>query len=330
MNLTKTKTPAKKTKLTSKLIRKRVLSPKQQVNAENKFKKKFVKSKFEYFTYHFSKKDLSLIHFMRSNEVNDPKNNRDKTPDNIARLVRTLKAGKWYFETDDIKISDQGKLMNGQHTLDAINQFLNDAETDDNVTIEVGFKVGCRPEAMPYLDTQKRRSAHQTLKINNNGSDNPLNRTQLAIVLTEAKRVVHGIAFPPSGAYFVNPFEYEEVIAENQKLLNKVFADRVLSQDFPHKAIGYAIFNVAKHDEELAVQIMDEITEFHNDPDNGLSDTGKPLEHPIVELFRAKRAMFLSNSKGNARNGYRSESFYPHAIDYLCDNYDVDAKIFPQ
>lgn len=330
MNITKTITPVKKTKIASGDIRKKVLSAKQLVSAEKQFNKKFNQSKYNYFTYHFGKKDLPLIHFMRSNEVNNPKNNRDKAPDNIARLVRTLVAGKWYFETDDIKISNQGLLMNGQHTLDAINQFLNNAETDANATIEVGFKVGCRPEAMPYLDTQKRRSAHQTLKINNNGSENPLNRTQLAIVLAEAKRVVHGVAFPPSGAYFVNPFEYEEVITENQELLNKVFADRVLSQDFPHKAIGYAIFNVAKHDEELAVQIMDEIVEFHNDPDSGTSATGKPLEHPLVELFRANRAMFLSGSKGNARNGYRSESFYPNAIDYLCDNYDVDAKIFPK
>ncbi len=329
MNLTKTKTPTKKTKIASKLIRKKVLSPKQQVHAENKFKKKFVKSNFEYFTYHFSKKDLPLIHFMRSDEVNDPKNNRDKTPDNIARLVRTLKAGKWYFETDDIKISTQGKLMNGQHTLDAVYQFLNDAETDDNATIEVGFKVGCRPEAMPYLDTQKKRSAYQTLKISNNGVENPLNRTQLAVVLAEGKRSVHGIAFPKAGSFIVNPFEYEEVITENRELLNRVFADRVLSQDFPHKAIGFALFHLAKEDEELAIEIMDEICEFHNDPDNGLSQTGKPMEHPLVELFRANKAMFMS-SKLNARNGYRTEAFYPDAVDYLCDNYDIDPKVFPK
>jgi hypothetical protein len=118
------------------------------------------------------------------------------------------------------------------------------------------------------------------------------------------------------------------VIDENRELLNKVFSDRVLSQDFPHKAIGYALFCLAKEDEALALEIMDEICEFHNDPDNGVSLTGKPLEHPIVELFRANKATFMS-SKLNARNGYRTEAFYPDAVQYLCDNYDIDAKIFP-
>lgn len=320
-----------------KLIKKKVKPSARAKNAQNdleaqaKFTKLFKKEDFGHFVYEFTSKDLPLINHMRSEEVNDPSNNRERTSDNVRRLYRCLVAGEWHFESIDIMIDSSGVLLNGQHTLEAVYQYLNSSDTPKDTKVKMGFKVGVSSDAMPYLDTQKKRSPQQNLRIKSGDLDIRLNRTQERIVMTEGRRVIHGQPFRSTGS--INFFEYANVIKKHSSMLDRIFGNRIFCQDFPHNAIGYGVFCLAKEDEELAYEIMNDISDFHNDADREDSEwCDKPQEHELVELFRKekmKRKNSSYNSLKNVRDGYRQEDFYPVVIDWICENYDVDRKVFP-
>lgn len=308
-----------KAKITSKI------TESEKIEAQEFFEKNFIRDDYEYFITTLTKEDLPLIQHMKSSEVNSK--NREKTSDNVKRLYRCLEAGEWYHESLDIFISTEGRLMNGQHTLEAINQYLLNANTPSDAEVQLGFKVGCDEDAMPYLDTQKRRSPEQNLKI----KDVALNPTQKAVVLAEGKRLILGRPFGASGQ--VNYFEYMNVIENNKSILEDVFEDRVLSRDFPHKAIGYALFLLAKEDQQLAKEIMDEISDFHSDEDRGdsFADPSQLEEHRIVEVYRRekkKKMDAVNETSKTTRDCYRQEEFFPEAVSYLMENYNIDQEVF--
>jgi hypothetical protein len=299
------------------------LSESEKVETQEFFQENFVKDNFEYLPVTFTNEDLPLIEYMKSSEINS--NNRQKNSDNVARLFRCLKADKWYQENLDIHISKEGRLMNGQHTLEAMAQFFLDANTSSDAEVSIAFKVGCNEDAMPYLDTQKKRTPDQNLMIENV----LLNPTQRAIVLIEAKRVIHGKPFRQSGQ--VNYFEYENVIEDNKNILENVFKDRVLSRDFPHKSIGYALFLLAQENEELAEDIMNEICDSHSmkNRSKSFADPKQLQEHLLVEMFRREKRdkMDTMNSK-TSRDCYRQEEFFPIVVEWLVSNHNIDRKVF--
>lgn len=303
---------------------------KDKVTAEIKFNRTFKKANFKFFSYEFSVKDLPLIEHICSQEVNS--NNRVKSDDNTRRLYRSFLANEWYPEASIIAVSKQGELINGQHTFDAMNQFFNTSKATKNKKVLVHFFLGVNPKAMPYWDTAKKRSPHQNLTIKHNGYDIGLNRIQKEIVLTEGKNIIHGSPFVRFGQ--VNFFEYENVIKKHSSMLDRVFGNRVFCVDFPYKAIGYALFCVAKEDEELADTIITEICDYHNHSKQKfkLSDYKDALEeHPIIEEFRRQKMLKMKPmTSKTSRDCYRAEEFYPKATKWLSANYDIDSKIFPK
>jgi hypothetical protein len=299
------------------------LSESEKIETQDFFEENFVKDDYEYLPVTFTSEDLPLIEYMKSSEINS--NNRQKVADNVARLFRCLKAGIWYQENLDIHVAKEGHLMNGQHTLEAVAQFFLDANTPSGSEVPIGFKIGCNEDAMPYLDTQKKRTPEQNLMIENV----LLNPTQKAIVLIEGKRVIHGKPFGYSGQ--VNYFEYEDIIEDNKSILTDVFKDRVLSRDFPHKSIGYALFLLAKENQELAEDIMNEICDSHSMENRGKSfaDPKQLEEHLLVEMYRReKRDKIDTMSSKTNRDCYRQEEFFPIAVDWLVSNHNIDRKVF--
>ena len=304
------------------------LSESEKIVTQDYFDEKFVKNDYEYLSVTFTSEDLPLIEYMKSSEVNS--NNRQKVADNVYRLFRCLKAGVWYQENLDIHVAKEGYLMNGQHTLEAIAQFFLDANTPSDTEVPIGFKLGCNEDAMPYLDTQKKRSPEQNLVIENV----LLNPIQKAIVLIEGKRVIHGKPFGKSGQ--VNHFEYVDVIEENKSILEDVFKDRVLPNDFPRRAIGYALFLLAKENKGLAEDIMNEISDFCKDENRGESmsafkkdGSAFPKEHELIELFRHEKNKKMKSLKSKTdRDCYRQEEFFPVAVDWLVLNHNIDRKVF--
>ena len=335
---TKTNNKNKKNKSTSKLSlasklknsRKKIA---QKIGLEDdsyrfiallQFDQEFKKENFEHKVVTFTSDDLPLIDYMRSEKVNN--NNRSKDADNVNRLFRCLKGGAWHFESDDIKVCSDGFLLNGQHTLEAISQYFNDATTPKDAEVLLGFKLGVSKGAMPYFDTQKKRSPEQNLNIKNVA----LNPIQKQIVLAEGKKVILGNPFPKKGQ--INYFEYENVIEANQEILDEVFDAVSLSKDFPHMAIGYALFLLAKEDKELAQELMDEIKAKHSESLKDETPRSRynvklGQEHSLVELFREEKHLKMSHmTSKTSRDCYRQEEFFPIAVDWLVENYKIDRK----
>lgn len=299
------------------------------------FENQFIKKDFECKIFEFTKKHLPLINHMRSEKVNDPTNNRDKTKDNVLRLFRCMKAGHWKPQANVLHIDPQGLLLNGQHTLDAAALYFNDATTLKDAKLSIVFFLGSDRDCMPYLDTQKKRLPHQSLRIKEGDLQISLNRTQEAIVLAEGRNTILGSPFAPKGQ--INFFENENVVKKHSSMLSSIFGSRVLCQDFPHKSVGYALFALAKVDEELASEIMDDICNHHSE---ALKAKSAPLskwknsvkEHDLIEQFREEkfRITNLAVSGGmNKRDGFRQEDFYPIAVNWIVTNYKVDGKVFP-
>jgi hypothetical protein len=330
-NITKNKSTSKLSFANKLKNARRNLIKKLDVSSEElitslHYEQEFKREIFEHKVVALSNDDLPLIDHMRSEKINN--NNREKNSDNVKRLLRCLKAGEWHFESIDIMVCSDGYLMNGQHTLEAISQYFNDATTPKDAEILLGFKLGVNQKAMPYLDTQKKRSPEQNLKI----KDVAVNRTQKEIILAEGRKVILGQPFGKRGQ--INYFEYENVIKKNQGILNRVFDNISLSMDFPHKAIGYALFSLAKKDEELAKEIMDDICAEHSE---SLKDkavisrynTKYCKEHDLVELFREERHRKMAGlSSKTDKDCYRSEEFYPLVVDWLVEKHNVDRKVF--
>lgn len=318
------------TKSKTKTINSSIQSDRDKIKAKIQFRKEFVKQVFEPKMYSFSEKDLPLIEYLSSEEVNS--NNRGKTDDNIRRLYRCLEADQWYPTANVLEISREGVLLNGQHTFDAMNQWFRTSKKAKGKKVSVVFFIGVDPNSMPYIDTAKKRSPHQNLKIKHKGTRISLNSIQKEIVITEGKRTIHGSPFAKSG--HVNFFEYENVIKKHSSMLTKIFSDRTFCSGFPKKAIGYALFCLAKEDEELAESIMDEICKVHNTKGRKKSRFGNfPEEHTLVELFREEKLLKMSvlNDNGvcNHRDGYRQEEFYPLLVDKIVETYEVEQSIFP-
>lgn len=290
------------------------------------FEQEFKRENFEHKVVTLTADDLPLIDYMRSEKINN--NNRSKDTDNVKRLFRCLKGGAWHYESDDIKICPDGYLLNGQHTLEAISQYFNDATTEEGAEVLLGFKLGVSVGAMPYFDTQKKRSPEQNLKIKGVA----LNPIQKQIVLAEGRYSILGNPFPQRGQ--INYFEYEDVIKVNQGVLDRVFDAVSLSTDFPYKAIGYALFLLAKNNEELAQEIMDDIKAQHSEAlkDGSTKSRYKVnlgQEHSLVELFREEKHLKMSHmTSKTSRDCYRQEEFFPIAVNWLLENYKIDRKVF--
>ena len=290
------------------------------------FNEEFKRENFEHKVITFTADDLPLIDYMRSEKINN--NNRSKDADNVKRLFRCLKGGAWHFESDDIKICPNGYLLNGQHTLEAMSQYFNDASTPKDAEVLLGFKLGVSQGAMPYFDTQKKRSPEQNLRIKNVA----LNPMQKQIVLAEGRNVILGNPFPKKGQ--INYFEYEDVIEANQGILDRVFDAVSLSTDFPYKSIGYALFLLAKKDEELAQELMDEIKSQHSEALKANAPKSRykvkvGKEHDLVELYREEKHLKMSHmTSKTSRDCYRQEEFFPLAVDWLVENHNIDRKVF--
>ena len=305
---------------------------KDKITAEIRFKKDFVRKGFRTKEYSFIEKDLPLIDHMSSGEVNS--NNRSKSHDNVKRLYRCLEANQWHEGASVVCISNEGVMLNGQHTFDAISQWFRTSKKAKGKKVPVVFLLGMDPNSMPYIDTAKKRSPHQNLRIKQGEEDIKLNRAQEYIVLTEGKNSVHGSPFSKGKA--INFFEYDNVIKKHSSMLSRVFGDRVFCSDFPHIGISYALFCVAKEDEELANTILDEICDIHNESNRELSKWYPYkkqilVEHELIEKFREEKHLKMSGmTSKTGRDCYRAEEFYPLAVNWLVEKYDLDRNIFPK
>lgn len=92
-------------------------------------------------------------------------NNRHISKKQVERMVYAMKNDQWKANGETIKISSQGKLIDGQHRLTAIIQA--------NVACLMLVCDGISEEAIDTIDIGKRRTFGDWLNIN--GEENPTN-----------------------------------------------------------------------------------------------------------------------------------------------------------
>lgn len=89
--------------------------------------------------------------------------NRPVKPGVVDFYVKEMKSGNWKEDTGDtIKISDTGKVLDGQHRLLAI--------IGANVTVNLHFVYGIKEDVFTVLDTGSKRTVGDIFEISGVGS----------------------------------------------------------------------------------------------------------------------------------------------------------------
>lgn len=85
--------------------------------------------------------------------------NRPLSDSHVSRIAKQIKAGKWKFNGDTIKIADTNDVLDGQHRLWAV--------IEAKIPIETILVRGIRRDAFATIDTlRKSRSGSDTLTLN--------------------------------------------------------------------------------------------------------------------------------------------------------------------
>jgi hypothetical protein len=83
--------------------------------------------------------------------------NRRITPQYLNILIGAMERGEWKFNGDSIRIDKQGRVLDGQHRLQAVLR--------TGITIRVIMIEGLDPEVMDTIDVGKRRNFADILSI---------------------------------------------------------------------------------------------------------------------------------------------------------------------
>jgi len=296
-----------------------------------RFDEDFIKNSFEYKLFTFGKDDLEFLRLLSSEVVNPPQKNRDKSNDNIDRLVRCMVKGEWFPEVLDIHIDPSGKMKNGQHSIDAVIQYLEKHDCPDDAKVTLGFKLGSNPKAMAYMDSCRPRSPMQTLAIEIDGNATLINKNMKDVIKFATKEKIHDF-FPlryGSTSKMVNFFEIQETIDEYSELLVDLFGELGFPRQDWSGGIRYALFKLAQDHRELAVELSKEIRDVHaenwaeSEPE--MSDYVDLIkEHNILEHCRS-----IKYSKKYLAKRYVAPDYYDATVEWVLENHpEVEAKTF--
>lgn len=90
-------------------------------------------------------------------------NNRKISKATVSRYASDMAAGKWLITGEPIQFDTEGRLINGQHRLNAV--------VESKTAIQMLVIEGILPEAMPVLDTGRVRTAGDALSISGIGEN---------------------------------------------------------------------------------------------------------------------------------------------------------------
>jgi hypothetical protein len=112
-------------------------------------------------------------------------NNRRVSKPHVKRLVSEMKAGNWQLNGQCLIMSCDGRLLDGQHRLNAI------VDADQTVVVDVRF--GISPDAFTTIDEGKKRSPGDVLKIEGYANYNNLSgAAKIAIAYEDGRTQASG------------------------------------------------------------------------------------------------------------------------------------------
>lgn len=92
--------------------------------------------------------------------------NRPKKSMHVDFLAKEMREGRWMFNGDAIRIADDGRVLDGQHRLQAIV----DSGTEQKTVLVTGLEA----DVFPTIDTGRPRSAGDALAISGHGNVNAI------------------------------------------------------------------------------------------------------------------------------------------------------------
>lgn len=87
-------------------------------------------------------------------------NNRNLNKNSLSKIIEDIETGQWVSNNgESIKINNEGRLMDGQHRLQAI--------INTNKPLEIYITFNCHINSINTVDTGAARTLYNVLKINN-------------------------------------------------------------------------------------------------------------------------------------------------------------------
>jgi hypothetical protein len=148
---------------------------------------------------------------MAGKMLENNKHNRPITQSHVDRIADRIRAGKWRFNGDTIKISEDGDVLDGQHRLCAI--FL------AGIAVETIVVYGIARDAFATIDTIRRmRSLGDTMALNHI----PRYRNIVGSALAWLIRYQRGIEQYRNPALRVENTDVEDALGEHPGMVQSV------------------------------------------------------------------------------------------------------------
>lgn len=203
---------------------------------------------------------------LEHNNHNRPVNDR-----HVGRIVNQIKSGKWIFNGDTIKISDDGDVVDGQHRLWAIIM----AET----AVPSAIVYGVPREAFATVDTlRKPRSGADVLALNGVSRHRSVLASAMTWLLRWERSAVQDYLAP---ANRIENSDIESGLAEHPGLAHAVERCMALRGLGNVALVAMFYYVLAEKNEKLAERLISTL----------LDPAGVSLEDPFYRL----RAYFTAD-----------------------------------
>ena len=210
--------------------------------------------------------------------------NRKVSKTNYDSILESMRSGEWVLNGESIKISKNGRILDGQHRLMAA------AEND--LTFETFVTYGLPESTQDTMDTGKSRNAADVLSINGYSSPNELASITSGIIRSERwnlKAAFHGGAgYPVTPKQVLDRVQAEPTLVDLTQLSVSVRKKVPLTA----KICGILYYRFSAISQEDADYFFEKLA-------NGYSlERGNPILALRDTLFKMKNA----NSNKGTRN----------------------------
>lgn len=232
--------------------------------------------------------------------------NRQLRPRKVEAYARDMRNGNWMTSGDSIKFDWNGRLIDGQHRLEAV--------IDSGTTIRVLVVRGLEPRVQDVLDVNARRSNADALRFNGV----TVHATDIAAVAKIANARAMGLLSTATSVQ-VPELTNAEVLAwfeEHPEVANAIALARRVYKAIggTPSALGYAIWRLEQIDALATVEFFTSMSEFrtkgHGDPRVALLRSFNRMREQGVRITPALQLRYVF-AAWNAWRAGKSVTTFP-------------------
>lgn len=152
--------------------------------------------------------------------------NRNLRPARIYQYARAMTDGHWTITNDDICISTEGRLLNGQHRLNAV--------VRAGIPVKMGVKFNVPEKAMAHMDRGAARTTSDVLRLLGE------NDTALLAAVTRQVWLFENGLFETQNDVIPNDDELIDTLAAHPEIRDSLTAARKWRLDCPPTPLAFA------------------------------------------------------------------------------------------